>query len=69
MKRPDRKLAIAAAALMVAAAAAAMGPQPGGERVEARLDTTDKGDSMKLYLAPHQAPHLSLKRLASWGGS
>jgi len=62
MKRPDRKMAIAAAALMVAAAAAAMGPQPATARGEPRLQATDTGDTVML-----EQP--SQKRLVSLGGS
>jgi len=61
MKRPDRKMAIAAAALMVAAAAAAMGPQPATARGEPRLQATETGDTIML-----EQPQ---KRLASLGGS
>jgi hypothetical protein len=70
VKRPDRKLAIAAATLMVAAAAAAMGPQPAAERGGSRLDATENGDSVMLGdLREEQRVKPPQKRLVSWGGS
>ncbi|HZQ71369.1 MAG TPA: hypothetical protein VFB08_00515 [Burkholderiales bacterium] len=61
MKRPDRKLALAAAALMVAAAAAAaaVGPQGAPERAAGGLEAFDNGDAVMPYLVQ--------KRLVSWG--
>jgi hypothetical protein len=69
VKKPDRKLAIAAAALMVAAAAAATGPQPGADRAEPGLVATDKGESVMLGdVREEPRVKASAKRLVSWGG-